>query len=139
MIGEAGLSATPAASARSNRLKSCLCTQSQLESAPFRDWVRRMGLTFKHHRKLWEFAFIAEALEQHCMLRPGCRGLGFAVGREPLAALFASRGCEIVATDLDERQAGKLGWITTNQHAARLEDLNTDGLCDPDEFRYLVT
>lgn len=139
MTGEAVLCASPKFSSQYPRLKSCLCTQAQLETPPFREWSRRMRLQFKHHRKLWEFAFIAEALEQHGMLRPGRRGLGFAVGREPLAALFASRGCEIVATDLDERQAGKLGWTASNQHAARLEDLNTDGLCDPDEFRRLVT
>jgi radical SAM protein with 4Fe4S-binding SPASM domain len=129
----------PDSSSRGIRLKSCLCSQAQLESAPFRAWIERMGLTFKHHRKLWEFAYIAEALEEHGMLRPGRRGLGFAVGREPLAALFASLGCEIVATDLDEGRARELGWTATNQHAARLDDLNSDGICDPQDFRRRVT
>ena len=70
MTAEAVLCAIPESSIQRPRLKSCLCTQSQLESAPFREWVRRMGLTFKHHRKLWEFAFIAEALEQHLTHEP---------------------------------------------------------------------
>ena len=82
MTGAIVRNSRPDSPARAGRLKSCLCTQAQLESGPFRAWVRRMGLTFKHHRKLWEFAFIAEALEQHGMLTPGRRGLGFAVGRE---------------------------------------------------------
>jgi hypothetical protein len=112
------------------RLKSCLCTQAQLESGPFRAWLRRMGFTFKLRRKRWEFAFIAQALHEHGMLQPGRRGLGFAVGREPLSALFAGCGCEIVATDLDETRAEQLGWATTNQHAARLDDLITTSLCD---------
>ncbi len=124
---------------RPARLKSCLCSQAQLESDLFRAWVGRMGLAFTLHRKLWEFAYIAQALDEHGMLQPGRRGLGFAVGREPLAAFFAKCGCEIVATDLDETQARQLGWTTTNQHAARLEDLNPNGLCDPNEFRRLVT
>ena len=52
------------------------------------------------HRKIWEFCFIAQALDERGMLARGRRGLGFAVGTEPLPAMFASRGCAIVATDL---------------------------------------
>ena len=34
------------------------------------------------------------------LLAPGRRGIGFGVGTEPLPALFANRGVEVVASDL---------------------------------------
>ena len=40
------------------------------------------------------------------LYRPGKRGLVFAVGTEPLPAMFASFGCAIVATDIFPEQ----GW-----------------------------
>jgi SAM-dependent methyltransferase len=120
-------------------LNSCLCKQAQLESQTFRDWATRMRERHTLHRKLWEYCYIAQALFERDMLRPGRRGLGFAVGQEPLAALFAGCGCEIVATDLDQERAGQMGWVSTGQHAARLEDLNVRGICPPDEFKQRVS
>jgi len=92
------------------RLKSCMCTQAQLESATFRRWVDRLREEFLLMRKLWEWAFILQALEERGMLQPGRRGLRFAVGQEPLAALFASYGCTIVATDLGSESPESASW-----------------------------
>lgn len=90
------------------------------------------------HRKQWEFAYIAQALHERGLLRAGSRGLGFAVGREPLPSLFASHGCEIVASDWEEQAAGAAGWVETNQHASDKAMLNERGLCPPDDFQKLV-
>ena len=122
-------------------LNSSLCTQAQLSSDAFRGWAIQIKENPDHlHRKLWEWCYICQALHEHDMLRPGRRGLGFAVGQEPLPAFFASRGCEIVATDLDPTQAEQSGaWVSTNQHAASLDPLNKRGLCDPESFRRLVS
>jgi hypothetical protein len=129
------------------QLKSCLCTQAQIESESFQYWSEKLrpawdgsrsGLKILHHRKLWEWCYIAQALWERHMLQPGRRGLGFGVGREPLAALFASYGCEIVATDLDLASAKKDGWVDTHQHAAQIDVLNSHGLCPADLFRRRV-
>jgi hypothetical protein len=123
-------------------LKSCLCTQAQLESAPFRHWANEMGLGNHHpHRKVWEYCYIARALFERGMLRPGRRGLGFAVGQEPLVSLFAHYGCEIVATDLDPETAQTLegNWVGTGQNAANLDALNARLLCEPTLFRQRVS
>jgi SAM-dependent methyltransferase len=80
------------------RLTSCLCTQARLESDVFRAWAARMGQAFALHRQLWEFCYIAQALDERGLLGPGRRGLGFAAGGEPLTALFAALGCEVVVT-----------------------------------------
>jgi hypothetical protein len=93
------------------------------------------------HRKIWEHCFIAQALNERGMLAPGRRGLGFAVGHEPLPELFASLGCNILATDLapDLAPNQAVNWTTTGQHAASLQDLNIRGICDPDLFQQQVS
>jgi hypothetical protein len=73
------------------------------------------------------------------MLARGTRGLGFGCGREPLVAVMASRGCEIVAADLEIGQAGWKGRIGTGRHARTSADLNERGLCDPELFRQRVS
>jgi len=127
------------ATASSGRLVSCLCTAAQIQSDVFRGWCDRLGDRFSLHRKLWEWCYICQALEERGCLAPGRRGLGFAVGKEPLPALFASLGCEITATDLDAADSRGAGWSATNQLAAAASELNARRLCDPQAFQRLVS
>ena len=121
-------------------LRSSVCTSTQLKSPKLQQWMQRLGHPpLVMHRKLWEWAYIAEALSERDMLNPGRRGLGFAVGKEPLVALFASMGCEIVATDLDEATANAVGWTETNQHSRDLSTLNEAQLCATAEFAQRVS
>jgi hypothetical protein len=122
------------------RLSCQACTRHQIESPLFLYWARRLGeRPGGLHRKLWEWCFITQALYERGMLDQGRRGLGFAVGIEPLTALFASLGCQVLATDLDPEGAGAAGWVETNQHASGSSDLNRKGLCPPDEFARRVS
>jgi hypothetical protein len=115
------------------------CTQKELDSSEFQRWAALLREPHMfHHRKLWEWCFIARTLEQHGLLQPGRRGIGFAVGREPLVAAFASRGAEIVASDLDVERAADRGWVASGEHAASLTVLNERGLCDHRQFERLV-
>jgi hypothetical protein len=127
------------AGASDSRLRSCQCTQARLASENFQAWGARMHESPMHmHRKIWEFCFISQALHERGMLAPGRRGLGFAVGQEPLPALFASLGCKIVATDLATEEANKSGWVASGQHANSLKALNERGICDPELFEQNV-
>jgi len=72
------------------------------------------------------------------MLSKGKTGLGFAVGREPLVAYFASLGAKILASDLDVDRAATAGWVGSNEHAASLEMLNERNICPPDVFAQSV-
>ena len=76
-----------------------------------------------YHRKQWEDMFIIQALLERGLLEPGKRGLGFAVGQEVLPAMFATRGVEVLASDLAVDQAAGRGWTDTAQHAASLDHL----------------
>ena len=117
-----------------DRLVSQLCRTADLESDAFRQWAQLLHEPHRLHRKLWEFCYICQALAERDCLRPGQRGLGFAVGQEPLPALFASLGCQITASDLsrDDRRASE--WATTGQWADSLSALNSRGICPGTEF-----
>ena len=88
----------------------------------------------KVHRKQWEFVFIIRALSALGMLAEGKKGLVWGVGKEPLVALFASRGAEIVATDMDPGGAAEKGWVETDQFTSQLKDLNNRGICEQAVF-----
>ncbi len=126
-------------------LTSQLCTHASLTSPELRTWSDRLRPMWDPtgddprpvmlHRKMWEWLFICQALSERDMLRPGRRGLGFGVGREPLVALFAALGCEIVATDLEPHRAREAGWTATgDEYSGGLEGLGDERLCPPDEF-----
>jgi SAM-dependent methyltransferase len=112
--------------------RSPVCRQSDFETGWFAWWTASLGERLRYHRKLWEFAVIAQALHERGLLRMGARGLGFGVGHEPLPAYFAARGCRITATDLHAEAAAGVGWIETAQHAAGLDPLQRPDLCPPD-------
>jgi 2-polyprenyl-3-methyl-5-hydroxy-6-metoxy-1,4-benzoquinol methylase len=90
------------------------------------------------HRKVWEYCYITQALHERGMLAPGRRGLGFAVGQEPLSAMFASLGSEILATDWATEEAQKSVWVKTNQHADSMASLNGRRLCESALFHQRV-
>jgi 2-polyprenyl-3-methyl-5-hydroxy-6-metoxy-1,4-benzoquinol methylase len=91
-----------------------------------------------YHRKIWEHIYIVQALYERNYLSSNKRGLGFAVGLEPLSALFAKFGCQIVATDLNVNDA--LGWLQTNQHSNNnLLALNRNGICPSELFTERVS
>ena len=120
-------------------LISKLCNEADYRTDWFAAHCAALRQPVRYHRKYWEWAFIYQALVERGLLAPGKRGLGFGVGREPLAAAFAAQGCQITATDLDPASAAAQGWVESQQHAPHLEALNELGLCDPDEFHRLVT
>lgn len=123
----------------SRQLVSQLCRYQTLASDTFRHWAEALHEPWRPHRKLWELAFIYQALDERDMLREGRRGLGFAVGAEKLPAAFAARGCEITATDLPGDDERRTPWAETGQWVGELEALNQDGLCDPALFHKRVT
>lgn len=133
-IWQAGPPAERAVPAGGGPLRSSVCRQESFETRWFHDWMARLGHRPRYHRKLWEFAYVAQALEERGVLRQGCRGLGFGVGTEPLGAYFASRGCAIVATDLAPDARAAAAWASSGQFASGREALRAPGVCPDDLF-----
>src|SRR4051794_41137531 len=77
------------------------CDYWQIASPLAREILRELHMGWQPQRQLWEYAYIIACLRAAGLLRDGARGIGFGVGREPLASFFAAHGCEIVATDID--------------------------------------
>lgn len=113
---------------------SVLCRQRHFRLSLYQYWCVQIKEKPRFHRKQWEFVYICQALHERNMLRPGNKGLGFGVGREPLVALFAKLGCRITATDMDRSLAEEKGWAESGQHAAALAELNGRSICSPEEF-----
>jgi hypothetical protein len=86
------------------------------------------------NRKLWEWVYISQVLHEREMLQVGRRGMGFAVGKEPLPALFASLGADIIATDLGVGGGRSDAWATGDQHAADLNALLYPEICKEKDF-----
>jgi SAM-dependent methyltransferase len=110
-------------------LPSLVCSSLDWHTPWLPYWAARCGMKPAMHRKLWEFAYIAQALSGSGLLRPGARGLGFGCGKEPLASLFVAEGCEILATDLAPADATAKGWSGGEQHAASLQSVWMPNLC----------
>jgi SAM-dependent methyltransferase len=127
----------PEAPARAG-LTSRTCRQADIESPWLRHWCGALGTTPFYHRKLWEDCFILQVLWEAGLLKPGGRALGFAVGQEPLPAILASRGVEVLATDIAAEDARAQDWIATGQHGASTDKLFRPHLSDRASFDRLV-
>ena len=126
---------TPAEPAEAPRdlLPSALCLSQDWDSAWLPHWAGRIGMQPAYHRKLWEFAYIAQVLSEAGMLRAGMRGLSFGCGKEPLASLFVHLGCDVLATDLQSTDARARAWSQGEQHADSLESIWLPDLCSREE------
>lgn len=120
--------------ARHVGLESKLSTQSDIESDWFAHWCSELKLPLMVHRKIWEYAYLMQAIHDGGGLRPGVRGLGFGCGTEPLASYFAARGMDVVMTDLPPDDARSSDWATNNEYAASLEHAHHANLVDRDTF-----
>ena len=81
---------------------------------------------------------IAQALEERGMLQEGRKGIGFAVGLEPLSSLFATRGVELVASDFHGEGADP-SWATTAQLGSSLQAIHWPGVLPAEQFGAKVT
>ncbi|WP_010545911.1 SAM-dependent methyltransferase [Sphingomonas elodea] len=97
-------------------LQSKGCTQSDMESDWVAHWAHAIGTPMIYHRKLWEFAYVLQALFEGGHLQPGQRGLGFGCGAEPIPSYLAAQGVGVTATDFSQEEAIESGWVDTNQH-----------------------
>jgi 2-polyprenyl-3-methyl-5-hydroxy-6-metoxy-1,4-benzoquinol methylase len=122
------------------------CRYEHFTESWYRRWANRLDIqpievtpeAQISYRKAWEWAAILQALHERGMLQPGKRALGFAVGREPLASIFASMGVEVLASDLGEGAPADR-WSATGQHAASLRKVLHRNHVDEQTFNRLVS
>jgi 2-polyprenyl-3-methyl-5-hydroxy-6-metoxy-1,4-benzoquinol methylase len=120
-------------------LQSKPSTQADLESDWAAYWIGELKAAHIFHRKLWEFAYVLQAIYENGHLRPGARGLGFGCGEEPLPSYFANRGIHVTVTDLEPEEAAARGWVDTKQHTSSLETAYQAHLVGREEFEKHVS
>lgn len=117
---------------------STLCREQHFHLPLYQFWCEKLVEKPRFHRKQWEFVYIVQALYERNFLASGKSSIGFGVGKEPLAALFASYGVEVLATDLEFEKAQELGWVDSNQHSRNADFLNERDICKKSRFDKLV-
>lgn len=123
------------------RLISRCCRADDFEDPLFISALKELHMFDEklRHRKEWEFAYISRVLQSKELLHEGKRGLGFAVGKEPLASYFASKGVVIRASDLAPTDVSALGWLKSGQNAnGDVNEIFHPELCDERVFREKV-
>ncbi len=125
-------------------LNSVACRYTDFSTPWYRDRESELKIRDIYHshsasqvefinRKFWEWCVIVQALQERSKLRLDAKGLGFAVGTEPLSSFFAAKGCRILATDLSV-ESSQLGWIERNEHAASKNALYYPQLIEREPF-----
>ena len=103
-------------------IASKLSTQADISADWVGHWCRELKIGRVFHRKVWELAFVLQAIHRHGSMRPGARGLGFGCGREPIPSYLAAHGVTVTVTDQAPEAMREQGWSSTGQHTATLED-----------------
>jgi hypothetical protein len=111
-------------------LHSKASTQADLESNWAAYWCAELKAPRVFHRKLWEFAFVLQALWERGMIGPDKCGLGFGCGHEPIPSYLASKGVRLTVTDMAPEDAQSKGWTNTDQHATTIDSLFMRHLVD---------
>ncbi len=119
-------------------LKSKVATQADLESDWGRYWIHELGFPFSYNRKMWEYAFILQALSLTGMLQDGRLGLGLGCGKEPLPSYLAAQGCNIVAGDKPAEKQIPSSWQQIGTYTESLESLFWERLLSKSEFEKRV-
>lgn len=141
-------------------LETCLCKQSDFQTDWYHHWRQQICMAAPEldprdrpvweviwrgmsdaktmHRKLWEWCAISQALAERNLLQSGNTGIGFAVGTEPLASLFAAHGVNILASDYTEDSQSS-GWAETGQLADCLENIHWPGFLSWQDFEQRVS
>ncbi|MGA8191848.1 MAG: methyltransferase domain-containing protein, partial [Acetobacteraceae bacterium] len=120
-------------------LESKPSTQADLESDWAGYWIGELKSARLFHRKLWELAYVLQAIHENGHLRSGARGLGFGCGEEPLPSYFANHGIDVTVTDLDPGAAAAQGWVDTNQHTSSLDMVYQAHLVGREQFDKYVS
>jgi hypothetical protein len=114
-------------------------TQEDIESPWFKYWCKQLKTAPLYHRKLWEFAFLLQAIQDRGLFnRKELKGIGFGCGQEPLAAYFASKDISIVVTDLEPEKTSGMGWTNTGQHTSSLDMAYYADIVERDKFNNYV-
>jgi 2-polyprenyl-3-methyl-5-hydroxy-6-metoxy-1,4-benzoquinol methylase len=109
-------------------------TQADISSDWVAHWCRELHMGRVFHRKVWELAYVLQAIYRHGSMRPGARGLGFGCGQEVIPSYLAARGVTVTVTDQPPEAMEREGWSKTGQHTETLESCFHPHLVSREDF-----
>jgi hypothetical protein len=71
-------------------------TQGDMETRWFRFWCEQLKERPRYHRKLWEFAYLMQALHCADAIKPGAKVLILGAAHQPTASYLAAKGADVV-------------------------------------------
>jgi hypothetical protein len=118
---------------------SVVVAASHYSDARLRRWLDDVfpEVGSQMHRKVWEHCYVLEAAAEGGVLAAGSRAIGFGVGQEPLPAVLARYGLEVLATDREP--ADSEPWAASGQHLSGLSALSRPAIVGDDVLREAVS
>lgn len=111
-----------------------IVTQQALCSPDFYFWTRAINEHPTLHRKQWEYFLALQTVWASTGGDlSGKRAIFFGVGLDPIPALLASLGAEVLVTDYRSGPNSE-AWRNTGQLSENLLELNSRALCPDDVF-----
>lgn len=99
-----------------------LMTINQFFEPNFKKWAcEELGWQFGFNRKLWEYAFILNALDVYKKMDG--YGLGFGVGQEPIVPVMLRYGAKLLVSDLADTEAQEKGWAQMKFNVSKTDAL----------------
>jgi len=80
-------------------------TQGDIETRWFRYWCEQLKERPRYHRKLWEFAYIMQALHAADALKKGARVLVLGADQQPAPSYLAAKGAEVLVAQGQDQPA----------------------------------
>lgn len=114
--------------------RSELCKAKDFQQPWYKRWCVILNEAPNFHRKQWEYVYVLQALWERGCIQPGKRGIGFAVGTEPLPSVLAGFGCDVLATDIMPENGKAMGWDNANQLCYGKDSLFKCDICDRETF-----
>jgi hypothetical protein len=107
-----------------------------------KSWFEELLVDTNHikepKRKQWEYMSLVQALKERDLLKAERKGLAFGVGKEWTVSYFASKGCQVTATDMFPDNIKVGNWNTSDQWCEEVEDLYFKNFVGEDDFKELV-
>jgi hypothetical protein len=120
-------------------LRSKASTQADIASDWVAFWCSELKIPVIFHRKIWELAYVLQAIYEHGSIQPNARGLGFGCGAEPIPSYLAQQGVSVTVTDQAPEGVRAQGWINSREHASSLEQVYHSHLVSRDVFETNVS
>ena len=109
-------------------------TQLDLESDWVAYWASELNVPVVFHRKLWELAFVLQAIYENGHLHPGRPRTRVWMWPGTAAQLFRGARYGDHRTDLALEEMQANGWTSTGQHASTIDEAFKPDLVERDRF-----